>query len=296
MPQSHLTDILHQINTFPALPLTVTRVLDITSRPESSASDLMEAVLPDQSMCAAILKIANSAFFGRPRQVCSIEEAVVVLGFAEIRHIILTQAIFNSFHQLKGATIQEIEELWQHSLTCAITARIIAAGTSDYKPNELFIAGLIHDIGKLPMIMALPGIYSPEMNHPGQIHSALFPDEIEKFGISHEQSGLRLLNRWLFPEPLCVAVGYHHSSQNAPTDIAFPLIVQMANILSHVIHPNSEKPDGNEILQMIHDFIPEVLPLWRRFDFSWTAVDIDNWLSQLQAALSEGSCLDLFDE
>ena len=90
---SHITEVLNQIDSFPALPATVNRVIEITGNPESSANDLMQAILPDQSMCIAILKLANSAFFGRPRKVASIEEAIVVLGFQEIRNIILTQAV-----------------------------------------------------------------------------------------------------------------------------------------------------------------------------------------------------------
>ena len=74
MSHSHITAILNQTDSFPVLPATVNRVIEITGIPESSANDLMQAILPDQSMCTAILKLANSAFFGRPRKVASIED------------------------------------------------------------------------------------------------------------------------------------------------------------------------------------------------------------------------------
>ena len=294
-PRSHLTAILNQIDSFPALPATVTRVMEITGNPESSANDLMQAILPDQSMCISILKLANSAFFGRPRKVSSIEEAIVGLGFQEIRNIILTQAIFNSFQKLKNTRKQDIDALWQHSLTCGFAARIIAAHTPGYSPSQLFITGLIHDIGKLAVLMAVPNIYNPGQILAEQLQRAFFPGEEETMGISHHTVGMHLLNRWLFPEPLCIAAGYHHHPETAPGDAAFPLIIQMANILSHVVHAD-EKMGGLEILTLIRESNPEAVLLWDRYNFHWHRKDIELWLATLRTDFDDGTLLHIFNE
>ena len=295
MPHSHLTAILNQIDSFPALPATVNRVIEITSNPESSANDLMQAILPDQSMCIAILKLANSAFFGRPRKVASIEEAIVVLGFQEIRNIILTQEVFNSFQKLKNTRKQDIDALWQHSLTCGLAAKIIATHTTGYSPSQLFIAGLIHDIGKLAILMILPNSYNPGQGLSEQLQRAFFPEEEEKIGISHNSVGMRLLNRWLFPEQLCASAGYHHRPDTAPDDAAFPMIIQMANILSHIVHAN-ETMGGQEILGLIQKLNPEAALLWNRYNFHWQQEDLEIWLTTLRTDIADGTLLNIFNE
>lgn len=294
MTQSNITAIINQLDSFPSLPTTVIQVIEITGNPESSANDLMQAILPDQSMCTAILKIANSAFFGRPRTVCSIEEAVVVLGFHEIRNIVLTQAVFNSFQKFRNTHKKDIDSLWQHSLTCGLAARIIATHTG-HTPSQLFIAGLIHDIGKLTMLIALPHSYNPALELSERLQLSLFPEEEEKFGISHDNVGMLLLNRWLFPEPLCAAAGYHHHPDTAPADAAFPLIVQMADIISHIVHAK-DPINGQEILDLIRDFTPECLLLWERYHFHWHAEDIESWLAELRSSLGDHSVFNIFTD
>jgi HD-like signal output (HDOD) protein len=294
MPQSPIISILQQIDSFPALPATANRVMEITANPESTANELMRAILPDQAMSIAILKLANSAFFGRPREVCSIEEAIVVLGFQEIRTIILTQAVFNSFQKLRNINKQEIDALWEHSLTCGLAAKIVATHTHGYSPSQLFVAGLIHDMGKIAMLMAFPHSYSPRgQDFSERLRHSFFPDEEEKFGIGHDEVGMRLVNRWLFPESLCVAIGYHHHSDNVPGDGAFPLMVQMADMLSHAIH-SPEMIDGQTFLRLIRDFNPEMIQLWSHYKFHWQEHDIDNWLTELRTSLADGTLLHMF--
>jgi HD-like signal output (HDOD) protein len=294
MPHSHIASILNQIDSFPALPATVNRVIEITGNPESSANDLMQAILPDQSMCISILKLANSAFFGRPRKVYSIEEAIVVLGFQEIRNIILTQAIFNSFQKLKKTIKQDIDTLWQHSLTCGLAAKIIAQ-TTGYSPSQLFISGLIHDIGKLAILMAIPNSYSPGQEISKQLKRSLFPEEEKILGISHNMVGMRLLKRWLFPEELWAATGYHHHPDSAPNNAAFPLIIQMANILSHIIHAN-EAMSGQELLKLMQELNPKSTLLWSRYNFHWQQEDIEIWLTALRTDLGNGTLLNIFND
>jgi HD-like signal output (HDOD) protein len=291
---SHISAILNQIDSFPALPATVNRVIEITGNPESSANDLMQAILPDQSMCIAILKLANSAFFGRPRKVYSIEEAIVVLGFHEIRNIILTQAIFNSFQKLKNIKKQDIDALWQHSLTCGLVAKIIATHTTGYSPSKLFIAGLIHDMGKLVVLMVFPNGYSSTQGLREQFQHSVLPEE-EKFGIGHNTVGMRLLNRWLFPEELCTSTGYHHCPEAAPGNAAFPLIVHMANILSHIIHVNKTM-SSQEILGLIQESSPKATSLWNIYNFNWQQEDIEIWLTTLRTDLADGTLLNIFDD
>jgi HD-like signal output (HDOD) protein len=253
----------------------------------------MQAILPDQSMCVAILKIVNSAFFGSPRQISSIEEAVIVLGFLEIRNIVLTQAVFSSFQKFRHISKPRIDTLWQHSLTCGLAAKMIADRTAGYSPSHLFIAGLIHDIGKLTLLMAYPN-YSPASEVSGHLALTSTAEEKAQFGISHDQVGMRLLNRWLFPEQLCAATGSHHHPASAPDNAAFPLLIQMADILSHAIH-SEEMTKGRDVLDLIDNLTPDSTPLWSRYNLHWQEEDIEQWLTDLREALQDGTLLEMFN-
>lgn len=296
MTPSNIALLIDQIDSFPALSATVSRVLEITGNPESSAQELMQAILPDQSMCVAILKLANSAFFGRPRKVSSIEEAVVVLGFHEIRNIVLTQAVFHSFQKFRSTNKEDIDALWRHSLTCGLAARIIADHSGQYvSSSQFFIAGLIHDIGKLAMLMVFPQSYSAVAEIPEHQRLPNFLEEEEKYGISHDRVGLRLLNRWLFPETLCISVGYHHRPAVAPSNGEFSLIVSMADILSH-IEQSQKECTGWEVLELMKARSPEDELLWKRYDFDWQEDDVENWLAALRTELADGNLLHLFND
>ncbi len=292
MTHAHFTALLKQIDSFPALPMTVNKVMTVTGNPESSAQDLMKAILPDQSMCAAILKIANSAFFGLPGEVSTIEKAVIVLGFAEIRNIVIGKAVFSSFQSLTKNNKTNIRLFWEHSFTCGLAAKILAEHLG-YSPSEFFIAGLIHDIGKLAMLMTFPHDYSPllELSEPNQSRSVI--KENEMFSIGHDDIGKRLLRRWLFPESLIMAVGYHHSPLLAPTSRISPLIVQMADILS-LIYCNPEKLNADDVIAIFKDFLPDNLQIWRDNNLPWEVEKTGIWYTELtQSRQKDGAVLDI---
>lgn len=270
--------LLREIDTLPSLPVVVTQVLAITSDPESSANDLMKAILPDQSMCAAILKIANSAFFGFPREVSTIEKAVMVLGFDEIRNIVLGKAVFNSFKTLNRTNKADIETFWEHSFTCGLAAKIIAKDLG-LPPSELFVAGLLHDLGKLPMLTNYAGnyIHLLKASGPLQFNSAM--EEKELFSISHDEIGLRMLDRWLFPKDLVHAVGHHHFPEHSPGDPKKPMTVQMADILSQMIMPPKDITP-NDIKIIIQDFHPEIVTLWSNNLLTYES-KLDSWHENL---------------
>lgn len=280
MTHLNLTAILKQIESLPTLPSTVNRVMAVTANPDSSALDLMEAILPDQSMCTAILKIANSAFFGMPRQVASIEKAVVVLGFDEIRNVVLGKAVFNSLKKLSSVDQKDIDLFWEHSFTCGLAAKILAEHL-DYPPSEMFIAGLLHDIGKLAILMTFPDEYPPllELSEPYQFRNLNY--EQEHFAATHDEIGMRIMKRWLFPEQLQMAAGYHHRPEQAPAFFSYPILVQTADILAQ-LHSQPDRLEGVDITAIFHDFLPECRKLWRSHDIPWSDNRIGAWYEELR--------------
>jgi HD-like signal output (HDOD) protein len=280
MTPSYLAIINSQMDSLPALPATVAEVMAVTANPESSADDLMHVILKDQTMCSTILKVANSAFFGIPRGVSTIERAVVVLGYEEIRNIVIGKAIFSSFPQLNQENKNTVNLFWEHAFTCGLAAKIMGDHLH-LPPSELFIAGLIHDIGKLVMLMAFPNDYPilQELYNPCNLDNSAV--ERAKFSIAHDKVGLQLAERWLLPEQLCMAIGFHHSPQHAPRFKQYPLIVQIADILS-LMYCHSDCMKRVDVKKIMADFLPETSTLWNENRLTWKTEDFDLWFDLLQ--------------
>ncbi|TKB24870.1 HDOD domain-containing protein [Desulfopila sp. IMCC35006] len=280
MTHPDLAAIDSQINSLPALPTIVTQVIEVTADPESSASDLMQVILPDQTMCSTILKVANSAFFGIPRGVSTIDRAVVVLGHEEIKNIVIGKAIFSSFPTLSSDNKNTISLFWEHAFTCGLAAKIIGEQLR-LPASELFIAGLIHDIGKLAMLMAFPNKYPilREICNPSNTNDSL--EEQAQFAISHDKVGLQLARKWLLPEQLVMAIGYHHRPQDAPSYKKHPLIVQMADILS-LMYCHSDEMERGDVEKIIADFLPETSMMWTANALTWNTENFGLWYEMLQ--------------
>ncbi|MBU1566646.1 MAG: HDOD domain-containing protein [Proteobacteria bacterium] len=280
MTDHYLSSINAQIESFPALPEIVPKVMAVTANPESSANDLMQIILPDQAMCATILKVANSAFFGIPREVSTIERAVVVLGYQEIKNIVIGKAIFSSFPKMTKETRHRVGLFWEHTFTCGLAAKIIGEHLC-ISPSELFIAGLIHDIGKLAMFLTFPSTYpilQELANHP------LFNDiaeEQKQFTISHDQVGLELAKKWLLPEQLIAAIGYHHAPLDTTTFRQYPLIIQVADILS-LMYCGPEILRAEDVSKMFADFLPETGKFWQESGLNWNDDNLGLWFERLK--------------
>ena len=281
------------IDSFPALPATVAKVLQVTADPESSADDLMKVVLPDQSMCSAILKIANSAFFGIPREVSTIERAVMVLGFEEVRNVIIGKALFAAFPKLNASFKDTVNLFWEHSFSCGLVAKIIAKELG-FPQSELFVAGLIHDIGKLAMLMTFPNDYPllRELTEPR--YTGIIASENSDFGTSHDTVGKQLANRWLLPQKLVIAIAHHHNPQNAPAEKHFPLIIQVADILSYM-HCSPDMFGPKDVKRIFEDFLTEPLSLWAENKLPLDLDNLVNWFELLAVSREENQpILDIF--
>ncbi len=278
--------LVAKIKSIPTLPTVAIRVLESTANTKSSASDLMEVISPDVSLTTKILKIANSPFYGLRREVSSLQHAVTVLGFKEIRNLVISTVAFDSFKNLKQDGQFDISKFWRHSFCCGLAAKIIAADL-EIESNELFVAGLIHDIGKLAIYVTFPRefVMQLEIMNPLKIKYTSFEAEKDVFGMTHDEVGMLLLKKWMFPENLLIAVGYHHRPQKADKKSLFPIVVHLADILTHVYEMQAEEGEGDE--EGGHSqadlFYGDAIKLSQSFGINWNVSD----LSRFQQTLKE---------
>lgn len=275
------------VDNLPSLPIVVTKVLEVTDDPESSAQHLLQAILPDQSMCVAILKIANSALFGLPRKVSSIERAIMVLGFNEVRNIVLGRAVVNSFSSIPAKHRYSINQFWEHSFLCGLAARNMAEGLG-LSSGDFFVSGLIHDLGKLAMFLALGEKYDTAtwMLGGGRIEN--YQQEKKQFGFDHPYVGAKLLQKWDFPKNLILAVAYHHNPAGCEKGRGYPLIIQLADFYAFLInHPHLLKDTNHE--DLICSFLPQLKEQWLELKLPWDPFTLETWYSWLKIEARHGS-------
>ncbi len=282
MGSSAASTLIAQIDSMPTLPTVALRVMEVTSNPESSANDLMEIISPDISLTAKILKIANSPFYGLTREVSSLKHALTILGFKEIRNMVISAVAFESFKNFKQNDKFDINKFWRHSFCCGLAAKIIAVDLKS-SSSELFVAGLIHDIGKLVMYIAFPVEFLKlvDMMSPLKLKYTAFEAEKNVFEMIHDEVGMKLLKKWMFPESLITAVGFHHHPLEADKKSLFPIIVHVADILAHVHEMQAEEEEDSIMNNEL--FYSDIVTLSKSFGIDWKVSD----LSRLQNALSD---------
>jgi putative nucleotidyltransferase with HDIG domain len=203
-PKKMIDQLIDQIEHLPTLPQVVTNLLAMTESPSVDAVKLSRAM--DQSLAAKVLKVANSAYYGK-RKVNSIHHGIVIIGFDAVKEIILTTSLFHTFHEAQD--VQVLQPLWQHSLECAVIAKRLAWIYRYETLDEAYFAGLIHDIGKLIIQQYFLEAYQ-------KIEDAVdggdenLKAEKEILGITHAEIGGKMAQRWDFPPPLVDVITHHH--------------------------------------------------------------------------------------
>ena len=227
--QRHLNDL---IDGFPTLPGVVTRVMEITADAESSTEELFNIILADQVMSANVLKMANSVFYGLPKRVDSLQHALSILGYVEIRNLVLTQAVFSSFKNLEKNDILDLRPFWIHSFSCALAAKQVG-GRCAARNRDHYLPCLIHDIGKLLIYMALPEAYAGMVKSAGRVGYKIHELEARMFGITHAKAGQLLLAHWMLPDLVIHAVGNHHCPGAAGEYALDAWVVHAVDLLVH---------------------------------------------------------------
>lgn len=202
--------VLKQIEHLPTLPQVVTKILTLADSARVNAADLSKEM--DQSLSAKVLKVANSAYYGgrAAGRVTGLHHAIMIIGFDMVKEIVLTASFFHTFKN--SEEIEENKPLWTHSLGCALIAKRLA-WVYRYEPlDEAYLAGLIHDIGKLVIRQ-----YFPDQHRQiqGKCREGADPLRMEKeiLGLNHAEIIGRTAAFWNFQEPLTDALAHHHDGQ-----------------------------------------------------------------------------------
>lgn len=226
-----LDQIVRRVNDLPALPHVVSQVLKLTDDPNSTVKELNDVICQDQAVTAKVLRLANSAYYGYPRRIGTIVEAIVILGFNAIRNLVLAASVHNMLNKEVPGYQLGPGELWRHSIACAMAARTLARRVRYPKPDEAFIAGLLHDIGKVILSVYVSETYDEIIQKVRQFQIPFSQAEEEILGFTHAVVGARVADKWNLPESLVQAIACHHNLQLAKENPRLVAIVHLADVL-----------------------------------------------------------------
>jgi len=226
-----LEEAIPRIRELPTLPQIVLRIMDTINNPNSSAVDLGELVATDQSLSATLLRVVNSAYHGFSRRVTSISQAIVLLGFAEVRKLALAAKTFESLGL--GGNMERRQRLWRHAFATAMAAEMI--GKQGVGRNQgFFEAGLLHDIGRVAMELLFGETFEQSVALLQERNAVdLCEVEREVFGFDHAQFGGALAEHWSLPPTLREAIQRHHAPHLAKLEPGLAHLTALANWLAN---------------------------------------------------------------
>ena len=253
--EKSVIDRINRLQDLPSLPHIIVKLMEACSDESGSLGDIADIITNDPSLCSKVLRLVNSAYYGLGSRVEGIDQAVAYLGTSAVKNIAVCSAVYQTFNSRKGDKAFNLKAFWWHSLKCALLARIFAREVAYGSPDEAFVAGLLHDIGKLVLWVNFSEKYTalikkyenrPEMLNAGE----------RRLGATHSQVGAWLLDRWKFQSFVADSTLYHHEPLERIAH-ALPLvqIVYTADKLSG--QTAGGRADGIRAAEKLHGFSQE---------------------------------------
>lgn len=247
--------IVASVGELPTPPTVVAAVMGLTANLNTEVARLTQTLSKDQALTAKVLRLSNSSFYGRPRTISSLDEAVMILGFDTIRSLVVATSTYTMFKRGENGDLEDV--LWHHSLAVANGARIVARRIGNKRSEEIFLAGLLHDIGILVLLKRMPEEFRAILD--AEMTAAIPRIELEKvrLGFTHVDLGALILEQWNFPKALTEAVRCHHNPESTaksrePEDGSARIahVVRLCDELANSLGYGFKKRSGMELSQL----------------------------------------------
>lgn len=245
-----------------SLPDVCVRVKEMVEDTSYSAADIGKVVSKDAALTARLLRIVNSAFYQFPSRIETVSRAVTIVGNRELRDLVFAATVAGIFEKISSDLI-DIEAFWRHAVYSGIFSRIIAQKCRVLHNERLFIAGLMHDIGRLIIAYKLPKESREILQYMKQMSVPLFVAEREILGFDHAQVGAELMKTWSLPESHQAAALYHHNPARAKDFRLEASIVYVANLITELAETGEHDTTQlekvpEEILALTHVSVDDI--------------------------------------
>lgn len=251
--------ILSSVYNVPTVPQIILEVSSLIEDPKTSASILGKIISNDQGLVTKILTIANSPLHGIPRRVSTIDFAIVVLGFNQVKNIVVALSMMETLKVVGNRKFDQ-KKYWTHSILTAAAAKRIADDLGYQTSGEVFTAGLLHDLG-------IPIIYKFFNNEYKEITNAVSNNDVtyleaeeQSLGLTHQEIGRYLVDRWNLPVSIADVISYHHKPSLAENNRELTALVHLADNMTKQLMIGDFSWDATTTLD------PEVIEILRLGD------------------------------
>lgn len=262
------------IQNMPPLPITVSKILEITKDPNVSAQELNNVISLDPVLTGKILKLINSAYYSLPNQITSIVRAIIMLGINTVKNLALSTSILNTVNKRENFNALDMDGFWRHSICVGVISKIFAnkQGIDVKAQEEYFVAGLLHDIGKIPLNSQLSDKYIKAMTISRQERIPLFMAEKRVFDLSHTDIGQIISKQWKLTSSLEETISYHHDLTQVSENLKkFVATIALANIATNKSEIGF---GGNKFPENIENQLFEITGLnWEDIDEAVSAAE-----------------------
>lgn len=237
----------------PSLSTTVGKVLEICSRPDTAPNDLNKVISLDPVLTGQVLKLINSAYYSLVNKVTSLTRAIIMLGLNTVKNLALSTAIIRCVGQAKKSKSLPIKDFWAHSIGVGVMAKLLAAeqGLPLAEREEFFVAGLLHDLGKVPFGDEYAEVLARGIKEPQPLNLL----EREMMGIDHEEVGEMIASKWKLNATITDAICHHHSPQEAAPEhrklVATVALADFYVCLFDIGYAGNRYPDESQLQTLL---------------------------------------------
>jgi len=229
-------DILRRVGDIPPLPAVAAKVLDMVNDPDLNVGDLAAIIEKDQGLTVKILRVSNSAYYGFARKIATVKDAVVTLGLNNIRNQVLALCAQSLMQGPVSGYALEVGGLWDHSLCTAVCAERLAS-VLNYATikDEVFIGGLLHDIGKSILSYYVAERFKNILDRVDNRGQSFVEAEREELGLDHAEVGARVALHWNLPDMLVEIIGSHHCPDIRSVNATRVCLVHVADAVASML-------------------------------------------------------------
>lgn len=238
------------IDRMPSLSTTVSKVLEVCNSPRTSANDLNRVISLDPVLTGHVLKLINSAYYSLPNQVSSLARAIIMLGLNTVKNLALSTAVIGALGKKSSFTTLPMDAFWAHSICVGVTAKAIAVARNvpSTEREEYFVAGMLHDLGKIPLNTCFSENYGQALQLAALEQSSLLKTEQLLVGVDHGVAGRLIGEKWRLSPAIIEGLAHHHAPEQASDEHrALVATVALANLYANIyeigsagdLHPES---------------------------------------------------------
>jgi putative nucleotidyltransferase with HDIG domain len=232
LSSSFIRDKVQTIIQLPALPEVAEEVVEMVENPKTSAAQIGRVISTDQGLTSKVLKIANSAFYGFPKKISTVDFAIIVLGFDALREIVISISLISALQKKKDPSFSS-QGFWDHAIYSGVIARRLARDLGYRVSGEVFVGALLHDMGISVLHEHFHEEYKRIVSIVKETELSWLEAEESVLGLGHAQIGGWLAERWNFPPALVEAVAKHHAPLEAKENPELVGIIHCADVFAH---------------------------------------------------------------